>query len=286
VGFNNTNWNLYKTFIVAYETKSMHKASEILGITRSAISQNIKELGNQIGLTLFTATPKGIVPTGEATAFYEQIRVGAEQILCAENDLKTMDENTHGIIKISVPSDFIKLYIKDYLKIFCALFPNIRLDFIKRSSFDLLASGEIDFVIDPDYKFANTDFKTKQLFNVTDVFIVSKEFLKSHNLPRTITQEKLLTLPIIAQPQSWNFKTPPYISTTSSDLVFQLTKMSVGIGCYCKELFDKIADPDLLCLDIKDLKPVASKIVCGYKNLTRPAKEFIIGLSKFTATFA
>mgnify|MGYP003297417224 CR=1 FL=1 len=45
--FSNINYNLYKSFLVVYETKNISRAADILYISQPAVSHNIKELEKQ-----------------------------------------------------------------------------------------------------------------------------------------------------------------------------------------------------------------------------------------------
>ncbi len=42
--FSNINYNLYKSFLVVYETKNISRAADLLYISQPAVSHNIKEL--------------------------------------------------------------------------------------------------------------------------------------------------------------------------------------------------------------------------------------------------
>ena len=50
---SNVNINLYKTFLEVYELKNISKTAKKMYISQSAVSQNIKSLENQLGVTLF-----------------------------------------------------------------------------------------------------------------------------------------------------------------------------------------------------------------------------------------
>jgi len=286
-----TNWNLYKSFIVAYETKNLHKAADILDMTRSAVGQNIKELGNQLGVILFNSHRKGIEPTGEAHTLYPEIKNAVQSILQAEQNIKTFDAKTTSSIKIAVQSLVVELYIGYYMKEFCTKYPNVDIDFWGSSGVDLLEQRKIDFVINYDRFFAKTNFRKTHLFSLNYVFIATKEFLSKHNLTTRISLEDLLKLQIIAYREAWadfiNLVNPTVqpnvIETEAAQSTYAIAKNSVGIGYINKEFFHKFrsATSNLVILDVNGINIPTYKYVCAYNNLTRPARAFIEGFTAF-----
>ena len=56
------------------ECGSMNKASEKLYIVQPTLTSAIQELENEIGLTIFLRTRKGVIPTPEGKEFLEDIK--------------------------------------------------------------------------------------------------------------------------------------------------------------------------------------------------------------------
>ena len=71
--FSNINYNLYKSFLVVYETKNISRAADILYISQPAVSHNIKELEKQLNIQLFYKKSNGMSTTSEADVLYKYI---------------------------------------------------------------------------------------------------------------------------------------------------------------------------------------------------------------------
>ena len=57
------NFELYKMFYVVANNKSISKGAEELMISQPAVTQSIKMLEGQLGVTLFVRTKKGVILT-------------------------------------------------------------------------------------------------------------------------------------------------------------------------------------------------------------------------------
>jgi len=276
---SNTNFNLYKTFLAVYETKNMHKSADILGISRSAVQQNIKELNKQLNTKLFNSHSKGITPTQNAVLIYPKIKSAIENVALAEQDI--MANNNSNVIKIAMESSLADLHIKDYITEFCNKYPEIQLEFFKREN------TSVDLIIDLKCFFDN-EYKTIDLFTVKGCFIASKDFLKKNKLDIGITNNELLRYKIIAYPRTWEQhrkmigieKNVSLIKSEGPNLTISMVKSGLGIGYMAKELVEKIKDPDIVVLNMGKDMPI-DKMVCGYKSLSPTAEKFVGGLVKF-----
>lgn len=291
MNFNNTNWHLYKTFLITYETRNMSAAANILHLSRSAISHNNKELGNQLGVTLFTAHSKGVIPTGEANNLYPIVKNAITALVDAENNLRAFTGESKAVIRIGIAAADVEFYILNYLKDFCSKYPRVQLDFYSTNAMEMLTSGKLDFVIHVGVKAKNTGFKIIDLFTVEGVFMASKQFLKNHGLTQNMSLTEFSRLPMISF-HSWeeeyrdfarqnhlpepNFIVRSNMVTTNHHMM----KNSIGIEFYIKGLFGDL-NSDVVEVTVEDYKISPVTFVCVYNNLSRPARTFIDALQVF-----
>jgi len=280
----NTNWNLYRAFVTAYETQNLHKTAEILGVSRSAVQQNIKELSNQLGFSLFMSHSKGVEPTDKAREIYPQIKNAIESLIAVEQ-LKETDT-----LKIAVGASSAELFVKLYLKEFYTKNPEIQLEINKRESIDLLKQKQLDFIIDPDHDIDKTIFKTTDLFSLSGAFVATKEIISKYNLNNSIQIEDLIKLPIISRKGAWDeflritgLKSDvSIIQSASTDMTVSMAQDSIAIALMPRELIKLLPNSNLVELDVSNLPDLPLKILCGYtKTLSKPAKAFVNGLISF-----
>ena len=275
MNFNNTNWLLYKTFILVYEARNMNKVAETMNVSRSAVSQTIKELGNQLGVTLFASSNKGVVPTSEANNLYPVIKDAITSIVEVENSLQAFTSESEAVIKIGVASLAVELYMLEFIKTFCIKYPKVRLEFFRRDLTDMLAGGKLDFVVEAESIINENGFRKIDLFTFNNILIASEKFLKEHSVNRKISENDFLRLPMISF-HMWTESPKTFIiKSESAVMTHYMVKNSLGIGFFCQELFGKFDDTGIVTVEVENLTLPNFKIACGYTSLSRAAKTFI-----------
>lgn len=284
---------MYKSFTVVYEGGNLYRASEVLGVSRAAISQNIKELERQLSVVLFSSTNKGLFPTGEATNLYQNLKGAISSIVNTENDFQSFNTSSAATVKIGLSSNIAEVLVADYLIQFCVKYPNVKLEFYKQNMNYMLENGKLDLIINIDQYLNSDAFDVRKIMTGNLVFFAARDFLVKHNLSQNITLDALLELSIITYNENWNdfvrqhsiASEPKVIKTQSSELNYYLAKRSLGVGLHCRELLEMINDKDIVMLNIENIKLETVDIIYAFnKNLSRPAKAFVNGLVDFCKT--
>lgn len=148
---SNVNVNLYKTFLEVYELKNISKTAKKMYISQSAVSQNIKSLENQLGVTLFKKSTKGILPTNDASLIYEDVK-NAFNILFNCEDKININKGEHiGVINIGIQSFLFNSFLVDKMISYQKMYPMIRFNIINKSTtnmLQMLSDENVDFVLD------------------------------------------------------------------------------------------------------------------------------------------
>ena len=291
---SNANWNFYKIFVVVCETRNMHKAANILGITRAAVSHNMKELSKQLGVELFISSNKGVVLTNEAINIYPIIKDGVESFTLAESITSKLNDENKTSVKMAISGTSVEILINRYVKEFDAKYPKIRLEISDLKDIDLVKQQQEDFV-NSSKRTINQSLKAINLYTTNPIFLASKDFLKKHELTNTISKDLLFKFPVIVHKgtiwaeqckQECEKDDPSMIRlVASSNMIYSMSQDSIGIGLISREtlgLLGGIKGTNLVPLNVDGITFKAVQIVCGYnKALTRPARTFVDGFLKF-----
>ncbi len=105
----------FKYAVVIAETKSMTKAAERLFTAQPNLSRAIKELENELGITLFKRTPQGIFPTPQGEEFLGYARNILSQVNAIEN-IRECGKEQASRFSLSAP---VAAYIESAFVNFC-----------------------------------------------------------------------------------------------------------------------------------------------------------------------
>lgn len=164
-------------FLAVAQTEGFSSAAKVLNITQSALSQRIRNLESDLGLTLFIRTPNGATLTshGERLLRYCQTRDSLEGELVHDlNVSKTFEVS--GTIRLATYSSVFRSVILPALKPLLHKHPNILCDFVCTTMDKLpgmLQRAETDFVI-MDYKLERAGIETAALGKEKYVVIESR----------------------------------------------------------------------------------------------------------------
>lgn len=267
----NIDFELYRIFYVVANHSNITKASEELNISQPAISKSIKKLEEQLGGSLFVRTKRGVVLTEEGREFYNYIKQAIEFINNAENKFTDLINLEAGCIKIGISTTLTKEFLLPYLEKFHALYPKIDIQIITNLTPDLiqnLKNGLLDIVIlnVNDNSYGN-DIEIIKCRKINDCFVVNKKYKELAN--KELSLKDLNNYPLILQSKGSNTREfidniarkngvvlKPNIEIASYSLVFEFTKIGLGIGYATKEYIkEEIKNKELYELKIKEKIP-------------------------------
>lgn len=123
-----------KTFVTVAEEQHLTRAADRLYTSQPAISAHIKGLEEEVGMTLFNRTPKGmhLTPAGE------QLLKSARIALAAAGDFlqqaKAMQDELIGSVRIGVNSDATFLRLVELQAAMSQRYPRLNIEFLAGTS--------------------------------------------------------------------------------------------------------------------------------------------------------
>ncbi|MGE3684667.1 MAG: LysR family transcriptional regulator [Bdellovibrionales bacterium] len=172
-------------FLAVAQTEGFSSAAQKLNVTQSALSQRIKNLEEELGLTLFIRTPNGALLTepGERLLRYCQTRESLEEEVIQDLNVSKAFELT-GRIKIAGYSSVVRSVLIPALAPLIEAHPNLLCEFICASMTELpglLQRAEVDFVV-LDYSLERAELQTVKLGCEDYVVIEGKKGKGRHHV--------------------------------------------------------------------------------------------------------
>ena len=285
--FSNINYNLYKSFLVVYETQNISRAADFLYISQPAVSHNIKELEKQLGIQLFYKKANGMSATNEADILYKYISSAFNSIWKGELTISDMAGLKTGVVKVGIPSYLSVLYLADIITEFRQKSPNIKIEIVSKPIPDLvsmLQTQNLDIVIDSQPISADKKTEIKYLKSYSHCFFSTEK----HYTEKALGMDALANLPLIITSQNaeeikllrnatQGVKINPIIESWTTESMLKLVKDGNGVG-YCQEDYikDELESGVFKKFNINFTLPKLD-IYCGYMTdtLAYAPKKFI-----------
>lgn len=248
----NINFDLYYIFYTVANNGSISKAAENLYITQPAVTLQIKKLEEQLGISLFTRTKRGVKLTEEGQVLYEYVKKGIESIINGENALTNLKNLDSGIIRIGASTTVCRHVVMPYLEIFHEKYPNIEIQIVNNLTTNLLTelrNGNLDMLVLNMPMQETKDLRIINVKEVQDIFIGNKKY---YELTKGETKLKNLSkYPLIFQKspsntrailnnylKDNNIELKPQLEVVSYNLIMDLVTAGFGIGYATKEFIE------------------------------------------------
>lgn len=246
----NINYESYKIFYSVAVNESISAAANELLISQPAVSFQIKSLEEQLGITLFVRTKKGVILTEEGKVLFHYVKKGIENFTNGENTLTNLKNLDSGNIRIGASTTVSRHVLMPYLEIFHERYPNIDIEIVNTLTETLLKelrNGNLDILIlnlpiPSDYK----DLNILPVMEVQDIFVGNKKY---YNLTKgSLSLQDLQNYPLLFQKNPSNTRKfldaflkknhihlMPKTEIVSYNLIMDFVKSGFGIGYATKE---------------------------------------------------
>ncbi|QBY02656.1 LysR family transcriptional regulator [Rhodophyticola sp. CCM32] len=126
--------------IAAAEHHSFRRAANVIGVHQSAISRRIRDLEDQLGVSLFNRHSGGVELTYAGQNFIEHARPAMGQIGCAASLADACGSGSAGLVRVGIFSSLSSGFISDLLRTYERRHSDVRLDFVEGAPSDHLSA--------------------------------------------------------------------------------------------------------------------------------------------------
>ena len=170
----------YQAFIAIVEEGNLAKAARSLVSSPSSISKHLKNLEEELGVTLIERTTHALSVTETGIEFYRRAKDILNAIDDAEQFAKTQLVEPTGKLIVSIPNALIIPKVMACFADFAARYPDIQFDIKPSNEHEDLIEGKIDFA------FRLGELKDSQLTglplgSLNTIFCAAPSYLKKHS---------------------------------------------------------------------------------------------------------
>ncbi|MFM2277880.1 MAG: hypothetical protein RLZZ444_111 [Pseudomonadota bacterium] len=190
------NLKLLQTFLLAAEFGSFRKAADESNRSPSAVSMQIRDLEEQIGISLFIRTPQRVNLTSEGQALFEEIGRAMADVQASLDKLTELAARRKGKIQIACAPTLAASRLGDILATFKLRYPRSIVEVQEtppQAALAMLQQQEVEFYIGPEVPNLN-EFQFESIIDDPLVACVPVEL---YNGEKKIKLETLARFPLI-----------------------------------------------------------------------------------------
>ena len=113
-------------------------------ISQPAVTQSIKMLEGQLGVTLFVRTKKGVILTDEGEELYKYVKEGMTYFINGYNTVSSLKNLNSGVLKIGASTSITENYLMSSITKFHELYPNVEIKIIVDETLKKEPKSQID----------------------------------------------------------------------------------------------------------------------------------------------
>jgi DNA-binding transcriptional LysR family regulator len=117
-----------QAFLAVLETGSFSAAGRRLGRDGSVVSRRVAALETRLGIRLLERSTRRVAATEAGSRFRDRIREAMEMVRQAEDEARAMSSSPAGLLRLSLPVAFGRLWIAPRLPEFLHRYPGIRIE--------------------------------------------------------------------------------------------------------------------------------------------------------------
>lgn len=189
-----------RAFDVAARNLNLSAAAEELNVTHAAVSRQVKQLEERLGVKLFERLPRGLRLTAQGALLAEGTRAAFDRLAAALEDVST--PTIRRKLTISTFSSFNARWLMPRVRAFSMLFPDVDLQVITTAQLVDFAREDVDIGI----RFGGGNYPGLHivpLFKLKEIVVASPALLKNGPPLKVITDLRHFTLLHDDSHRSW-----------------------------------------------------------------------------------
>ena len=117
-----------EVFRLVMQTRNLTESARLLRVSQPAVSQTLKEMENQLGLTLFERSASRISPTGEARMLLPHVERLAAQGATVDSRAAELRDGSAGLLSLASPSNFAGVVLPAAVAAFVRERPRVQIE--------------------------------------------------------------------------------------------------------------------------------------------------------------
>ncbi len=251
------DWDKLRIFHAVADAGSLTHAGDVLHLSQSAVSRQIRALEESLNTTLFHRHARGLILTEQGELLFDATSAMTRRLDTAEARIRDSEEEVFGELRVTTTTGFGSLWLAPRLPQLYAKYPQIKIDLMLEERVLDLPMREADVAIRMKEP-SQADLIRRKLMTVRMRLYAMPEYLEQHGHPECmedLSSHRLICQNVTATQVSagaalvqelLTYDIPNTLTVNNYFGVLQGVKAGLGIGVL----------PDYVIEDFPDIQRV------------------------------
>ena len=189
------DWDKLRIFHAVADKGSLTHAGEVLHLSQSAVSRQIRSLEESLSVTLFHRHARGLILTEQGELLFDATMQMVRRLDAAAARIRDSEDEVFGELRVTTTTGFGTLWLAPRLATLYAKYPALKIDLMLEERVLDLPMREADVAIRMKEP-TQSDLIRKRLMQIRMRLYASPKYLADHGTPKTMddmTQHRLIS---------------------------------------------------------------------------------------------
>ncbi|MEZ5913173.1 MAG: LysR family transcriptional regulator [Paracoccaceae bacterium] len=181
------DWDKLRIFHAVADAGSLTHAGEVLHLSQSAVSRQIRALEDSLDTTLFHRHARGLILTEQGELLFDATSAMAKRLDAASARIRDSEDEVFGELRVTTTTGFGTLWLAPRLPALYAKYPDLKIDLMLEERVLDLPMREADVAIRMKEP-SQADLIRKRLMSVKMRLYATPEYLAQAGTPADLSE--------------------------------------------------------------------------------------------------
>lgn len=179
------DWDKLRIFHAVADKGSLTHAGDVLHLSQSAVSRQIRGLEESLNVTLFHRHARGLILTEQGELLFDATTQMVKRLDAAAARIRDSEDEVFGELRVTTTTGFGTLWLAPRLANLYKLYPGLKIDLMLEERLLDLPMREADVAIRMKEP-SQADLIRRRLMNIRMRMYASPEYLAEHGTPTSM----------------------------------------------------------------------------------------------------
>lgn len=179
------DWDKLRIFHAVADAGSLTHAGDVLHLSQSAVSRQVRALEESLGTTLFHRHARGLILTEQGEMLFDATKAMNRKLDTTAARIRDSEEHVFGELKVTTPVGFGTLWLVPRLSKLYTRYPDLKIDLLLEERVLDLPMREADVAIRMKEP-SQADLIRRRLMNIRMRLYATQDYLDRAGTPRQL----------------------------------------------------------------------------------------------------